>query len=163
MSIFEAYDSEYNALTRDISKKIQELKNNSDEKSSSSSLMKHIEALFNQGLNEWTTAHDKIFVIIFIPGILLFNKSMMLFFDVKMNVAQDLIKQMEIEVRSHDSGTRKALGERLIEYKRALSSLRCEFSFINTCKHVKSIIQSFSKHIGLITNEQKRFLNDRVW
>lgn len=41
--------------------------------------------------------------------------------------AGDLLKQMEVEVRSHDSATRKVLTEKVNQYKRVLSSLRTDF------------------------------------
>eukprot|EP01035_Chromulina_nebulosa_P017351 gene17351-22898_t len=90
MSIFDAYDSEYGALSRDIIKNISELKQlSSDNKEKSSNLIRHIDALLIQ--------------------------------------ATDLIKQMEIEVRSHDAGTRKALNEKVSEYKKSLLSLRNDY------------------------------------
>lgn len=42
--------------------------------------------------------------------------------------AGDLIKQMEVEVRSHDPATRKALTEKVNQYKRALASLKTDFN-----------------------------------
>lgn len=89
MSIFDAYDQEYNSLSRDIIRSIGELKNLSNGSEKVSSSIRHIDALISQ--------------------------------------SSDLIKQMEIEVRSHDSGTRRALGEKLSEYKKSLSSLRSDF------------------------------------
>jgi len=41
--------------------------------------------------------------------------------------AGDLLKQMEVEVRSHNSATRKVLSEKVNQYKRVLSSLRTDF------------------------------------
>lgn len=41
--------------------------------------------------------------------------------------AGDLLKQMEVEVRSHDAATRKVLTEKVNQYKRVLSSLRTDF------------------------------------
>ena len=42
--------------------------------------------------------------------------------------AGDLLKQMEVEVRSHDSATRKVLSEKVNQYKRVLNSLRTDFT-----------------------------------
>jgi vesicle transport through interaction with t-SNAREs 1 len=41
--------------------------------------------------------------------------------------AGDLLKQMEVEVRSHDSATRKVLSEKVNQYKRVLTSLKTDF------------------------------------
>jgi vesicle transport through interaction with t-SNAREs protein 1 len=41
--------------------------------------------------------------------------------------ATDLIKQMEVEVRSHDAATRKVLGDKVSEYKKSLASYRSDF------------------------------------
>ncbi len=37
------------------------------------------------------------------------------------------IKQMEVEIRSHDPATRKILGEKVTQYKRSLQSLKADF------------------------------------
>jgi vesicle transport through interaction with t-SNAREs protein 1 len=37
------------------------------------------------------------------------------------------IKQMEVEIRSHDAATRKVLGEKVTQYKRSLQSLKSDF------------------------------------
>ena len=47
--------------------------------------------------------------------------------DALLSQAQDLIKQMEIELRGHDAGTRKILGEKVAEYKKSLTNLRGDF------------------------------------
>jgi vesicle transport through interaction with t-SNAREs 1 len=113
MSIFEAYDGEYSALTRDIIKKVQELKSSSGDKPQGQ--IRHIDGLFSQ--------------------------------------ANDLIKQMEIEVRSHDPATRKALGEKVFEYKRALSSIRSDY------ERSKELAQR-SSLVGEKSGEQRqRLLN----
>ena len=44
------------------------------------------------------------------------------------NQASDLIKQMEVEVRSLDPATRKSLTEKVAQYKRALSSLKTDYT-----------------------------------
>lgn len=41
--------------------------------------------------------------------------------------AQDLIKQMEVEVRSLDPATKKVLNEKLQQYKKSTSSLKSDF------------------------------------
>lgn len=89
MSIFDAYNAEYTALSRDIAKNIAELRayENSNEKTSS--LTRHIEALFSQEV--------------------------------------DLMKQMDIEVRSQDAGTRKILLEKVSQFKKSTLSLKSEF------------------------------------
>lgn len=41
--------------------------------------------------------------------------------------AQDLIKQMNVEVRSHDAATKKILTEKVGHYSKSLVSLRSDF------------------------------------
>ena len=89
MSIFDAYDQEYNSHCRDIIKTIGELKQLSPGAEKVPSCIRYCEGLISQ--------------------------------------STDLIKQMEVEVRSHDAGTRKALGEKVVEYKKSLASLRSDF------------------------------------
>lgn len=39
---------------------------------------------------------------------------------------------MEVEIRSHDSATRKVLSEKITQYKKSLSSLRSDFERART-------------------------------
>ena len=41
--------------------------------------------------------------------------------------AQDLVKQMNVEVRSHDAATRKILTEKVTQYSKSLGTLRSDF------------------------------------
>jgi len=89
MSIFDAYNTEFQSIQEEIKKNIYDLKlfikttnlndmsNKNDLKSSN--MLKIIEALFSQ--------------------------------------SNELIKQMELEVRSHDIATKKKLNEKLLSYK----------------------------------------------
>ena len=86
-SIFEAYDSEFSAIGKEINKNINELKNDTDDRAPS--IIKQIDALFSQ--------------------------------------SHDLIKQMEVEARSHDAATRKILTEKLAQYKKSTGTLKSDF------------------------------------
>lgn len=90
MSIFDAYDSEFTALSQDISRNISDFKANVANTEKCSTINRHVDALLLQ--------------------------------------AGDLLKQMEVEVRSHNSATRKVLSEKVNQYKRVLSSLRTDFA-----------------------------------
>jgi vesicle transport through interaction with t-SNAREs 1 len=46
--------------------------------------------------------------------------------------AGDLVKQMEVEIRSHDAATRKVLSDKIAQYKKSLSSLRSDFERART-------------------------------
>ena len=113
MSIFDAYDQEYTALSRDITKNIVDLKKLNSESANSVSSIRHCDALINQ--------------------------------------AVDLIKQMEIEVRSQEPTTRKNLNEKLTAYKKALSSLKLD------CEHAKEQATR-SALIGDKSSEQRQRL-----
>lgn len=89
MSIFDAYDQEYNALMGDIGGKITELKSAKSSDKGANNTLRHTDALLMQ--------------------------------------ATDLVKQMEIEIRSHDPSTKKKLGDKVMEYKKTLASQRSEF------------------------------------
>jgi uncharacterized protein YukE len=41
--------------------------------------------------------------------------------------SNDLIKQMEVELRSHDPSTRKVLSDKVGQYKKSISSLKADF------------------------------------
>mmetsp|Transcript_24990 Transcript_24990/g.23969 ORF Transcript_24990/g.23969 Transcript_24990/m.23969 type:complete len:216 (-) Transcript_24990:114-761(-) len=90
MSIFDAYDQEFNSLCQEISKTLSELKgySNSDV-DKTSGLIRQCEGLLSQ--------------------------------------ASDLFKQMEVEIRSHDPATRKALIEKVNGYKKSLLKHRSDF------------------------------------
>ena len=90
MSIFDAYDQEFNSLCQEISKNISALKGfaNSDTDKITGSI-RQIDALLSQ--------------------------------------AGDLIKQMEVEVRSHDQSTRKVLLEKVGQYKKSLATHKSDF------------------------------------
>ena len=60
---------------------------------------------------------------------------------------------MEIEVRSQDAGTRKALGDKMLQYKKSLSSLRNDF------EKAKEMAQR-SNLIGSKSAEQRQRLLD---
>jgi len=87
--IFEAYDQEFNALSREISNA------SNDFRDTESSSKRDIQAKQIDGL---------------------------------MSQASELIKQMEVEVRSLDASTRKSLTEKVTQYKRALASLKTDFN-----------------------------------
>lgn len=90
MSIFDAYDQEFNSLCQEISKNISELKgfSTSDTEKIAGSI-RQIDALQSQ--------------------------------------AGDLIKQMEVEVRSHDQSTRKVLLDKVNQYKKSLTTHKSDF------------------------------------
>jgi vesicle transport through interaction with t-SNAREs protein 1 len=87
MSIFDAYDSEFNTLTREINKTVADFKVSTGKKDVQT---RQIDGLLSQ--------------------------------------ATELIKQMEVEVRSQDAATRKALTEKVAQYKRALNSLKSDYN-----------------------------------
>lgn len=89
MSIFEAYDSEFSSLTKEVTKNVNEYKYNSAGDKSNVALVKQIDALFSQ--------------------------------------INDLIKQMEVEVRGLDPSTRKVLTEKVSQYRKSSASLKSDF------------------------------------
>ncbi len=90
MSIFDAYDQEFNSLCQEIAKNISELKGYStSDADKSSGLIRQCDGLLSQ--------------------------------------ASDLIKQMEVEIRSHDPATRKALIDKVNGYKKSLLKHRSDF------------------------------------
>ncbi len=101
-TIFDAYDQEFNNLSREIQKNSSELKATSNDKDRSSSLIRQIEALLSQ--------------------------------------ASDLIKQMNVEVRSHDLATRKILSEKVSHYSKSLTSLKADFERIKEVAQRSSLI-----------------------
>lgn len=115
MSIFDAYDQEYNGLSRDTIKAIGELKALPPGSEKVGTCVRHVDALISQSV--------------------------------------DLIKQMEIEVRSHDAGTRKALGEKVTEYKKSLSNLRSDFERAKESSQRSSLIGDKS------SNDRQRLLD----
>lgn len=66
----------------------------------------------------------------------------------------DLVKQMEVEMRSHDSATRKVLSDKIAQYKKSLTSMRSDFERART----------ESQRAGLVSDsrsgtDRERFLN----
>jgi hypothetical protein len=68
--------------------------------------------------------------------------------------AGDLIKQMEVEVRSHDTATRKILTDKVNSYKRSLQSLRSDFD------KAREESQRSNLFVGSKSNEQRQRLLD---
>ena len=90
MSIFDAYNQEFNSLCQEITKNISELKMApNSETDKISGLVRQVDGLLSQ--------------------------------------ASELIKQMEVEVRSHDPATRKVLLEKVTQYKKSMLSHRADF------------------------------------
>lgn len=87
--IFEAYDQEFNALSREISNASNTFRD-TESASKRDVQAKQIDGLFSQ--------------------------------------VTELIKQMEVEVRSLDPATRKTLSEKMAQYKRAVASLKTDFN-----------------------------------
>lgn len=54
--------------------------------------------------------------------------------------ANDLIKQMEVEVRSHDASTKKILNEKVMQYKKSTSSQRSDFERVKEQAQRSSLI-----------------------
>lgn len=121
MSIFDAYDSEFSALSQDISKNISEYRTYSSNPEKSSNLVKHVDALLIQ--------------------------------------AGDLVKQMEVEIRSHDSATRKVLSEKITQYKKSLSSLRSDFERART-ESQRANLSMDSKSVA--DRERFKNVNDKL-
>jgi len=67
--------------------------------------------------------------------------------------ASDLIKQMEVEVRSHDAATRKVLSDKVATYKRSVTSLQTDF------KKAREVAER-SSLIGAKSGEQRQRLLD---
>jgi hypothetical protein len=65
----------------------------------------------------------------------------------------DLIKQMEVEVRGHDPATRKVLNEKVVQYKKSVSSMKSDF------ERIKEQSQR-SELIGSKSGEQRQRLLD---
>lgn len=89
MSIFDAYDQEYNVHCQEIRNNISEYRTYNSNPEKSSGLGRQVEAILSQ--------------------------------------AAELLKQMEVEVRSQDPATRKVLTEKVGQYKKTLSSLRSDY------------------------------------
>ncbi len=128
MSIFDAYDQEYAALTRDISKNISDIRSLGERVTeNNSAVLRHTDALMLQ--------------------------------------AQDLIKQMEIELRGHDAGTRKALGEKVTEYKKSLTNLKADYEKAKDTSQRSALIGSKSgeqRERLLNTNDKINRQNDII-
>lgn len=114
MSIFDAYDQEFRALSQDINKNLSELKNESN-KDRTGVTVRLVEGLLSQ--------------------------------------CGDLIKQMEVEVRSHDPATRKLLNEKVLNYKKSLSGMKSDFERIREQA-------TRSELIGSKSGEQRQRLLD---
>ncbi|RYH06283.1 hypothetical protein EON65_43075 [archaeon] len=55
------------------------------------------------------------------------GSSLIKMIDALLSQAQDLIKQMEVELRSHDTATRKSLTEKVNVYKKTRQNLKSDF------------------------------------
>lgn len=116
MSIFEAYDTEFNSLSKDINKNISEYRNYNSNPDKASNLVRHIDALLSQ--------------------------------------STELVKQMEVEVRSHDPATRKVLTEKVSQYKKSLNALKSDF------ERAKEDSQKSGLFVGSKSAEQRQKLLD---
>ena len=68
--------------------------------------------------------------------------------------AADLIKQMEVEVRSHDTATRKVLTDKVLHYKKSLTTHRTDF------ERAKEAAERVALGIGSKSQEQRQRLLD---
>lgn len=69
--------------------------------------------------------------------------------------AGDLVKQMEVEIRSHDAATRKVLSEKIAQYKKSLASLRSDFERARTEVDRAKLVGSG----GQSSQDRERFLS----
>ena len=79
-----------------------------------------------------------------------------------MGQSHDLIKQMEIEVRSQEWANRKSLQERVSEYKRSLKSKQAEFSAEKNRVSKSSLLSGASGNgsdLGKSAEQRQRLLN----
>eukprot|EP01041_Mallomonas_annulata_P002496 gene2496-4852_t len=121
MSIFEAYDQEFNALSHEISNNISDLRTYTTNPEKSTYLIGQIERLLSQ--------------------------------------AGELMKQMEVEVRSQDQATRKVLSDKVTQYKKSLASLKADF------EKSRDEAQKSSLMVGSKSGEQRQRLmnaNDKL-
>ena len=94
MSIFDAYDQEFNSLCQEITKNISALKSVSNtEHEKIEGFLRQIDGLLSQGT--------------------------------------ELIKQMEVEVRSHDPATRTVLLAKVSQYKKSMLQHRSDYERYN--------------------------------
>ena len=122
--IFHAYDDEFNSLSREISKNISSLRN-----------------LGTPNSDEEAGADGE-------RGVLIRQ------LDGLLSQAADLIKQMEVEVRSHDAATRKVLTDKVLHYKKSLSTHRTDF------ERAKEAAERVALGIGSKSQEQRQRLLD---
>jgi vesicle transport through interaction with t-SNAREs 1 len=54
--------------------------------------------------------------------------------------SNDLIKQMEVEVRGHDPATKKVLGEKVVSYKKSNNSLKSDFERVKEQAQRSSLV-----------------------
>lgn len=92
MSIFDAYNTEFQSILEEIKKNINDLK----------SFIKTI------NLNEMSNKND------------LKSSNTIKIIEALFSQSNELIKQMEVEVRSHDIITKKKLNEKLLSYKSSI-------------------------------------------
>lgn len=79
--------------------------------------------------------------------------------DALMLQANDLVKQMEVEVRSQDAATRKVLADKVGHYKRSLATHRSDY------ERAKEAAERVALGIGSKSQEQRQRLldvNDKV-
>ena len=94
MSIFDAYDQEFNSLCQEITKNISALKSVSNsEHEKIEGFLRQIDGLLSQGT--------------------------------------ELIKQMEVEVRSHDPATRTVLLAKVTQYKKSMLQHKSDYERYN--------------------------------
>mmetsp|Transcript_11605 Transcript_11605/g.11627 ORF Transcript_11605/g.11627 Transcript_11605/m.11627 type:complete len:213 (+) Transcript_11605:89-727(+) len=127
MSIFEAYDQEFNALSQDIGKNISELRTYTTNPDKSVTLIRQVDALLSQ--------------------------------------AAELMKQMEVEVRSQDPATRKVLSDKVAQYKRSLGSLKSDFEIVRSEAQKSNLVGSKSaadRQRMLNTNDKIASQNEKI-
>jgi vesicle transport through interaction with t-SNAREs 1 len=129
MSIFDAYDSEFSALSSDISKNISDFRTYSSSNSGDKLLDISIDKTYYHDDSEFL--HSQL-ITYFYCYVSEKSSNLVKHIDALLAQAGDLVKQMEVEIRSHDAATRKVLSDKIAQYKKSLASLRSDFERART-------------------------------
>jgi len=142
-SIFQAYDDEYSSLTSTIRKEMALLKERVQGNDNSSAVINPVQSAAGNGAGSSS-------------GNVNGNNDRMV--EALLAQSLDLIKQMEMEVRSLSGATRRQLSDKVMTYRTTLKEQQAEFLLLKELSNKTSLMKQRGSDTGALTQQNNRLL-----
>ena len=152
-SIFQAYDDEYSSLTSTIRKEMALLKERVQGNDNSSAVINPVQSAAGNGAGSSSGSGS-------VSGSVSGNGNNDRMVEALLAQSLDLIKQMEMEVRSLSGATRRQLSDKVMTYRTTLKEQQAEFLLLKELSNKTSLMKQRGGDgdAGALTQQNNRLL-----